>query len=252
MAPNIRYGDRSDNVTCPDLIGNERTSKVRTLTRRHANAGCPCGSWIAGNDQKWGCYDGRRDRQGLNDASSSVNVEHGSVIHPREMIGNPRFRHSGHMANLSRQWKVAELLRRSSDTASRRSPLDDGRQMDGSIHTATVIGVDCVEPPADPNEWNDEQWLEWLKATDDAPFDDSEESISEVVMRIVRSTPGLVIGQSMLGMAQAIYGRQNDEVVVVVEDNGETTDDKPFAVRLDFDHPERSLVEFKPGSNSPT
>jgi len=51
-------------------------------------------------------------------------------------------------------------------------------------------------------------------------------------------------------MAQAIYGRQNDEVVVVVEDNGETTDDKPFAVRLDFDHPERSLVEFKPGSNS--
>jgi len=146
------------------------------------------------------------------------------------------------MANLSRQWKVAELLRRSSDTASRRSPLDDGRQMDGSIHTATVIGVDCVEPPADPNEWNDEQWLEWLKATDDAPFDDSEESISEVVMRIVRSTPGLVIGQAMLGMAQAIYGRQNDEVVVVVEDNGETTDDKPFAVRLDFDHPERSLV----------
>ena len=102
MASNIRYGDRSDNVTCPDLIGNERSGKVRTLTRRHANAGCPCGSLIAGNDKKWGCNDGRRDRQGLNDASCSVNVEHGSVIHPRGMIGSPRFKHSG-------RWLIWEL-----------------------------------------------------------------------------------------------------------------------------------------------
>ena len=56
----------------------------------------------------------------------------------------------------------------------------------------------------------------------------------------------------MLGMAQAIYGRQDDEIVIVVDADGETAEDEPFAVRLDFDHPERSSVEFKRGSVSPT
>jgi hypothetical protein len=56
----------------------------------------------------------------------------------------------------------------------------------------------------------------------------------------------------MLGMAQAIYGRQDEDVVMVVEGNGQTKDDEPFAVRLDPDHPERSSVVFKPGSTSPT
>jgi len=112
---------------------------------------------------------------------------------------------------------------------------------------ATVKNMDFVQPPSDPDEWTDEKWLAWLKATDDLASDELDESISEVVMRIVQSTPGLVIGQAMLGMAQAIYGRQKDEIVIVVEGNGESADDEPFAVRLDFDHPERSLVEFKRG-----
>jgi len=111
--------------------------------------------------------------------------------------------------------------------------------------------MDHFEPPLDPNEWTDEQWLQWLKATDDIPFDDPEESISEVVTRIVQSTPGQVIGQAMLGMAQAIYGRQDDEVIIVVG-AGDTTDDDPFAVRLDFEHPESSMVQFRPGSDSTT
>ena len=110
--------------------------------------------------------------------------------------------------------------------------------------------MDYLEPPSDPNEWTDEQWLEWLKATDDVPFDELGESVSEVVKRIVQSTPGQVIGLAMLGMAQAIYGRQDDEVIIVVEGSGEMTDDEPFAVRLDFDHHESSLVEFKPGASS--
>ena len=78
----------------------------------------------------------------------------------------------------------------------------------GSAPTITVFNMDYVQPPSNPNEWTDEEWLEWLKATDRVPFDDLEESISEVVTRIVQSTPGVVIGQAMLGMAQAIYGRQ--------------------------------------------
>ena len=51
-------------------------------------------------------------------------------------------------------------------------------------------------------------------------------------------------------MAQAIYGQRDDEVVMVIEVNGETADEEPFAVRLDVDNPERSVVEFKPGSKS--
>jgi hypothetical protein len=112
--------------------------------------------------------------------------------------------------------------------------------------------MDYVEPPSDPNEWTDEQWLEWLMTTDDAPLAETEESIPLVVQRIVQSTPGQVIGQAMLGMAQAIYGRQDDEIIIVVGANGETADEEPFAVRLDFDHPERSLVEFKNDSGPAT
>src|ERR1700733_13544261 len=110
--------------------------------------------------------------------------------------------------------------------------------------------MDDVEPPSDPDEWSDEQWLEWLKATDTDFFDEPEESISEVVKRIVQSAPGQIVGQAMLGMAQAIYGQRDDEVVMVIEVNGETADEEPFAVRLDVDNPERSVVEFKPGSKS--
>jgi hypothetical protein len=112
--------------------------------------------------------------------------------------------------------------------------------------------MDYVEPPSDPNEWTDEQWLEWLMTTDDAPMAETQESIPLVVQRIAQSTPGQVIGQAMLGMAQAIYGRQDDEIIIVVGANGETADEEPFAVRLDFDHPERSLVEFKNDSGSAT
>jgi hypothetical protein len=110
--------------------------------------------------------------------------------------------------------------------------------------------MDYVEPPSDPNDWTDEQWLAWLMATDDAPLAETEEPISLVVQRIAQSTPGLVIGQAMLGMAQAIFGRQDDEIIIVVGANGETADEEPFSVRLDFNYPERSLVEFKHDSGS--
>ena len=50
-----------------------------------------------------------------------------------------------------------------------------------STPTVTVIEMDDVEPPSDPDEWSDEQWLEWLRATDTDFFDEPEESISEVV-----------------------------------------------------------------------
>jgi len=148
------------------------------------------------------------------------------------------------MANLSRQWKVAELLRRSSDTLPAGVLSMTADRWTGQFTPLLCRGGLC-RTARDPNEWNDEQWLEWLKATDDAPFDDSEESISgSDANSPVNAWSGHRAGDARHGAGD--LRRQNDEVVVVVEDNGETTDDKPFAVRLDFDHPERSLVEFKP------
>ncbi|MHB1250563.1 MAG: hypothetical protein ACYC0I_00335 [Acidimicrobiales bacterium] len=111
--------------------------------------------------------------------------------------------------------------------------------------------MEYIEPPSDPNEWTDEQWLEWLKATDDVLAEEPEQAISDLVSKIARSAPGQALGQAMLGMAQAMYGRQDDDVVIVVEGNSETEDDEPFAVQLDLKHPERSSVTFKPESNSP-
>jgi len=102
-----------------------------------------------------------------------------------------------------------------------------------------------MEQPADPEEWTDEQWIEWLKATDDVDPDEPDADVYKVMSRIVRSTPGQVVGQAMLGMAQAIYGRRDDEVVIVSEANGEPADDEEFAVRLDPEHPERSAVVFQ-------
>jgi hypothetical protein len=112
--------------------------------------------------------------------------------------------------------------------------------------------VDIVEPPSDPNDWTDEQWLTWLKATDDVPSDAPDDAISTVVRRVVESGPGQALGQAMLGLSQAIYGRHDDDVAIVVEGSGEGTDDEPFAVRLDPNHPERSSVTFRSRSNPST
>ena len=99
--------------------------------------------------------------------------------------------------------------------------------------------MDFVEPPSDPNEWTDEQWLHWLMATDNVPLAETEEAVPFVVKRIVQSTPGQVIGQ-------------DDEIIIVVGANGDGAEDEPFTVRIDFNHPERSSVDFNGGSGSAT
>ncbi len=104
--------------------------------------------------------------------------------------------------------------------------------------------MEYVDPPSDPNEWTDEQWIDWLKATDDdTPV--NHERLASVMQRVAESTPGQVLGQAMLGLSHAMYGVHDEDVVIVVDANGETTEDEPFAVRLDPEHPERSSVVFR-------
>ncbi|MGH9030231.1 MAG: hypothetical protein ACRDV4_11540 [Acidimicrobiales bacterium] len=101
----------------------------------------------------------------------------------------------------------------------------------------------CVEPPSgtasppdDPEDWSDEQWIEFLEATDDST------SASEPQLKPRPRHPGGVLGAAMLGLRDAIYGPPDDEAAVVVESPGAPPSDDRLEVHLDLDHPERSTV----------
>jgi len=95
-----------------------------------------------------------------------------------------------------------------------------------------------AEPPADPEDWTDEQWLAWLEATD--PGDDPG---SRPRLAAWREHPvGSVLGAAMLGLHDAIYGRIDNEVAIVQEAGGDPPDDELHDLYLDPDHPERSEV----------
>ncbi len=107
-------------------------------------------------------------------------------------------------------------------------------------------------PPEDPNAWTDAQWIDWLKATDAEAGPTGEFPVGTVASRIARSSAGQVLGQAMLGLAQAIYGPKDEELVVIVEGAGEPEEDEPFRVRLDFEHPEQSQIVFRSSRDTPT
>lgn len=100
-------------------------------------------------------------------------------------------------------------------------------------------------PPLDAEQWSDNQWLEWLKATDANAIPSDEDTTVPLSSRVVHSLGGQMLGQAMLGLAQVIYGQKHEEVVIVAEGNSEPVEDEPFAVSLDREHPEQSVVVFK-------
>jgi hypothetical protein len=94
------------------------------------------------------------------------------------------------------------------------------------------------QPPRNPDDWTDEQWLAWLEATD------SEQDV-EAGPRLAqwRSHPvGSVLGAAMLGLHDAIYGRTDNEVAIVQEAGDDPPDEELHDIQLDPDHPERSRV----------
>jgi hypothetical protein len=106
-------------------------------------------------------------------------------------------------------------------------------------------------PPPDPEEWTDEQWLEWLKATDAEVEAEGRVRPASVAGRLARSTGAQLLGQAMMGMAHAIYGQKDDEVVIVAEGNSEPEKDELFTLHLDPNQPERSSVVFRSVSEPP-
>jgi len=93
-------------------------------------------------------------------------------------------------------------------------------------------------PPPDPEDWTDEQWLEWLRATDEA--ENSDGARHEGGRRAHRR--GGALGAAMLGLRDAIYGRPDEEAAVVVDGSGDPPNDDEPQVLLDREHPERSQV----------
>jgi hypothetical protein len=99
-----------------------------------------------------------------------------------------------------------------------------------------------AEPPADPEDWTDEQWLAWLEATDPGDEGDTGPRLAAW-----RSHPvGSALGAAMLGLHDAIYGRTDNEVAIVQEAGGDPPNDDLHDLRLDPDHPERSEVVVRP------
>jgi len=102
------------------------------------------------------------------------------------------------------------------------------------------------QPPEDPESWSDEQWLAWLAATDDPGSDDG---LATRASRMLRRAPASALGAAMIGLRNAIYGRPDDEVVIVADAGGDPPGDDGPQVHLDREHPERSevVVKRRPG-----
>jgi hypothetical protein len=103
-------------------------------------------------------------------------------------------------------------------------------------------------PPKDAEDWTDDQWLTWLKATDGEVTDAI--SPPSVASRVVHSTGGQMLGQAMMGLAIAMYGPKQEEVIVVAEGDGEPSEDDPFTVQLNPDQPGKSTITFRSGPDS--
>jgi hypothetical protein len=104
------------------------------------------------------------------------------------------------------------------------------------------VTTSSTQPPSDPDSWTDEQWLTWLKATDDVV--EHGDVPATVAFRITHSAGGQALGDAMRGLANAMYGPKDEDIVIVSEAGGQPEDDEPFVVHLDRDHPERSTAVF--------
>ena len=106
-------------------------------------------------------------------------------------------------------------------------------------------------PPEDAESWTDEQWLSWLEATDDPDGPDVPRTGGHRPWS--RRRPASMLGAAMLGLHELIYGRHDDEIVIVAEPGGDPPGDDQPQVHLDPDHPERSevVVRHHPPAVSP-
>jgi len=95
-------------------------------------------------------------------------------------------------------------------------------------------------PPEDAESWTDEEWISWLEATDDS--DAPGAPGSRPPRHWSRRRPAGMLGAAMLGLHEVIYGRHDEEIVIVADAGGDPPGDDVPEVHLDPEHPERSEV----------
>lgn len=93
------------------------------------------------------------------------------------------------------------------------------------------------EPPEEPEDWTEEQWLEWLAQ---APAD-PEAGRAHPLSRAVSSPTGATLGLAMLALDQAIFG-ERPRAEIVAEVPGDGLDDG--ALELDLDDPSASRIRL--------
>jgi hypothetical protein len=101
-------------------------------------------------------------------------------------------------------------------------------------------------PPDDPDDWTNEQWIAWLNETDADAIADRNSLPATVTGRVVHSSAGQLLGQTMIGLAQAIYGPRVNKAPIVIKASSEPEEDRAFTLHLDFDNPEDSTVALRP------
>ena len=97
-------------------------------------------------------------------------------------------------------------------------------------------------PPEDAESWSDDQWIEWLEATEDAGERQPEVSAP----RRGRSVGTQMLASVMLGFHEMIYGKQDEQQVQIAPAPG-PPDDEDIQLDLDPDDPSNSEVRFKNG-----
>jgi hypothetical protein len=96
------------------------------------------------------------------------------------------------------------------------------------------------EPPEDPEDWTEEQWLEFLAQ---APCD-PDTGRAHPLTRATSSPTGVVLGAAMLGLDQALYG-ERPKVEIVAEADAAGADDGDLALDLDLDDPSASRIRVR-------
>ncbi|MHB1786330.1 MAG: hypothetical protein ACYCS7_09285 [Acidimicrobiales bacterium] len=104
------------------------------------------------------------------------------------------------------------------------------------------------QPPADAQDWSDEEWLEWLVATDQVPAAEAGEGPWAPK---VHSVPTRMLGAAMTAMHDAIYGPVRRDEVVMEAPSGPPGGPEDVEVHLDAEHPEQSRAVVHRPRGSP-
>jgi len=99
-------------------------------------------------------------------------------------------------------------------------------------------------PPDDPEDWSNDEWLDYLAETDAAAAPAPGRPVS-AAGAFARSGAGGAIGAAMKGLHRAIYGGQEDEIAIVADASGDPPGPEGLDVHLDPDDPGRSTVVVK-------